>query len=100
MGEGVDKDIIAQSLNTGHDVAGAFNTCAGGSGSMFPGGTEHWGCQYGGVDSKESCADLPEYPKDDRAMKAAGDSLIKLCEYSWDKRLRLSGAGRSAGSCK
>jgi len=111
--EDVDKEIIAQSLNTGHDVAGnqfdlqigaggagAFNTCAGGTGSMYTGTVEPWGCQYGGVDSREACAGLPEFPKDDRAMKQAGDSLIKLCEYAWDKKVRLSGAGRSAGKCK
>jgi len=103
--DGVDKDIIGQSLNTGHDVAGnqfdlqigaggagAFNTCAGGPGSMFPGSREPWGCQYGGVDSREDCAKLPPYPQDDQAMKKAGDSLVKLCEYSFDKKVRVSGA--------
>merc|ERR1719229_665520 len=60
--EGVAKDIIAQSINTGFDVAGnqfdlqmgavgtgAHNTCAGSheGGSMFPGSTSVWGCQYG-----------------------------------------------------
>merc|ERR1711920_673349 len=29
-----------------------------------------------------------------------GDSLIKLCEYGWDKQVRLSGAGKPAGACK
>jgi len=111
--DGVDKDIIAQSINTGHDVAGsqfdlqmgaggagAFNTCAGSSGSMFPGEVAQWGCIYGGVDSKEECSNLPEYPRDSEKMRETGDSLIKLCEYGWEKNLRVSGAGKPAGRCK
>ncbi|CAE8586800.1 unnamed protein product [Polarella glacialis] len=111
--EGVAKDIIAQSLNTGHDVAGnqfdlqigaggagAFNTCAGGAGSMFPGQRVAWGCQYGGIDSEADCAALPMYPQDSTAMKAAGDSLVALCEYGWEKKVRMSGAGLPAGKCK
>lgn len=34
------------------------------------------------------------------AMEAAGDSLVALCEYSWEKGVRLSGAGLPAGECK
>jgi len=111
--EGVQKDIIAQSINTGHDVAGnqfdlqigaggagAFNTCAGSSRSMYPGSTDAWGCQYGGVDSRAACAALPPYPRNASAMKAAGDSLVALCEFAWDNHLRLSGAGKPAGACK
>ena len=111
--EGVAKDILAQSINTGHDVAGnqfdlmigaggagAFNTCAGSANSMYPGSTDAWGCQYGGVDSRDACSALPEYPRDADAMKAAGDSLSKLCEFGWDNNLRLSGAGKSSGPCK
>lgn len=111
--EGADRDIIAQSVNTGHDVAGnqfdlqigaggagAFNTCAGGARSMFPGDRVPWGCVYGGVDSREACTALPEFPRDSAPMKAAGDSLVKLCEYGWDKQMRLSGAGKPAGACK
>lgn len=110
--DGVAKDIIAQSINTGHDVAGnqfdlqigaggagAFNTCAGSDRSMYGGGTDVWGCQYGGVDNRTACADLPEYPQDPSPMQAAGDSLIELCEYSWDENVRLSGAGMDAGIC-
>jgi len=95
---GVDRAIIAQSINTGHDVsinqfdlqmgaggAGAFNTCAGDKHAMYPGGREVWGHQYGGLDKKSQCKDLPKYPRDSSAMKAAGDSLIGLCEYAWDK---------------
>ena len=111
--EGVTKDIIAQSINTGHDVAatqfdlqigaggaGAFNTCAGDDRSMFPGGRGVWGCQYGGVDNRSACAKLPKYPRDDGAMRSAGDSLPAMCEYGWDQRVRLSGAGLPAGECK
>jgi len=111
--KGVSKDIIAQSLNTGSDVAGnqfdmqigaggagIFNTCVGGDESMYDGGLPPWGCQYGGVDNKSACAGLPEYPRDAAAMKAAGDSLVTLCEYSWDQSVRLSGAGKPAGVCK
>mmetsp|Transcript_13428 Transcript_13428/g.47337 ORF Transcript_13428/g.47337 Transcript_13428/m.47337 type:complete len:363 (-) Transcript_13428:366-1454(-) len=111
--EGLGKDIIAQSINTGHDVAGsqfdlqigaggagAFNTCAGGAGSMYSGGRDAWGCVYGGVDTREACAKLPTYPIDGGAMEQAGDSLIALCEYGWDQKVRLSGAGLPAGECK
>ena len=82
--DGVTKDIIAQSINTGHDVAGnqfdlqigaggagAFNTCAGDARSMFPGTVAAWGCQYGGIDSLAACSGLPEYPRNSAAMKAA-----------------------------
>ncbi|CAK9112544.1 4-glucanase) [Durusdinium trenchii] len=111
--EGVDKDIIAQSINTGWDVdgnqfdlqiaaggAGAFNVCAGSAGSMFSGGKSAWGCTYGGVDSDEACAALPAEPRNGHAMRAAGDSLVKMCQYSWQKKVRLSGAGLPAGKCK
>lgn len=111
--KGVDKDIIAQSINTGHDVAGnqfdlqigaggagAFNTCAGGMGSMYPGERDVWGCVYGGLDSRDACAQLPMYPRTNSAMRAASDSLVALCEYGWDKNVRLSGAGKPAGACK
>lgn len=99
--EGVDKDIIAQSINTGHDVAGnqfdlmigaggagAYNSCAGAPYSVFPGETSAWGCQYGGTRTKADCAKLPEYAQNDAAMKAAGDNLQKLCEYGFDKKVR------------
>lgn len=111
--EGVAKDIIAQSINTGHDVAGtqfdlqigaggagAFNNCAGDARSMYSGDVGVWGCQYGGVDNRSACASLPTYPQDSAAMRAAGDSLPALCEYGWDQHVRLSGAGRPAGECK
>jgi len=111
--EGVTKDIIAQSINTGHDVAGnqfdlqigaggagAFNTCAGSDMSMYGGSTDVWGCQYGGVDNKTACKDLPEYPQEASPMEEAGDSLVALCEYSWDNNVRLSGAGMDAGLCQ
>lgn len=111
--QGVAKDIIAQSINTGHDVAatqfdlqigaggaGAFNTCAGAARSMYDGGRASWGCQYGGVDNRSACAELAMYPRDSSAMKAAGDSLVALCEYGWDQNVRLSGAGKPAGECK
>lgn len=96
--EGLKRDIIAQSINTGHDVsgnqfdlqigaggAGAFNTCAGDSNSMFPGPKKAWGHQYGGPDKKAECKKLPQYPRDSGPMKAAGDDLIELCEYAFDQ---------------
>jgi len=106
--EGVDQDLIVQSINTGHDVsgnqfdlqvgnggAGLFNTCAGGSNpgwdSMFPGDVSAWGRQYGGVDNRDQCAGLPRHPAQDVAMKAAGDDLVTFCEHSFDKGVRLSG---------
>jgi len=108
-GELLERNVIAQSINTGHDVAniqfdlqmgnggtGAFNNCAGQSWSMFPGpfSEEIWGEQYGGCsyrDSSEgspSCDDLPPYPQDPTAMELDGDSLIDLCKYSFDNRVR------------
>jgi len=111
--EGVSKDIIAQSINTGFDVAGnqfdlqmgaggtgAYNTCSGDGTSMFPGSKSAWGCQYGGVDGKAGCSALPAYPQDASAMKAAGDSLVGLCETSFDRNVRVSGADKPAGDCK
>ena len=74
--EGVAKDIIAQSINTGSDVAGnqfdlqmgaggtgLFNTCAGSPTSMYAGGVDVWGCVYGGIDNATACAGLPTYPQ-------------------------------------
>eukprot|EP00439_Symbiodinium_sp_Y106_P029566 s3648_g3.t1 len=103
--EGVDRDIIAQSVNTGWDVdgkqfdlqmgaggTGAFNNCAGGAGSVFPGGKSSWGCTYGGVDTRSACRAS--------AMAGAGDSLVRMCEYSFDKKVRVSGEGLAAGPCK
>eukprot|EP00475_Leptophrys_vorax_P024614 TRINITY_DN33_c0_g1_i5.p1 TRINITY_DN33_c0_g1~~TRINITY_DN33_c0_g1_i5.p1 ORF type:complete len:343 (+),score=84.97 TRINITY_DN33_c0_g1_i5:51-1079(+) len=104
--DGVDRDIIAQSINTGSDVAGnqfdlqvgnggagAFNNCAGKSFSMFPGSYDAWGHQYGGSDNRADCSKLPSYPQDAAPMKAAGDDLVTLCEYSFDKHTRLEGGG-------
>lgn len=111
--EGVDKDIVAQSINTGFDVAGkqfdlqigaggagAYNTCAGSAGSMFPGGRDDWGCIYGGIDSKQACDRLPSHPTNAAAMISAGDSLQELCRYSFDAGVRLSGQSHAGGACK
>jgi len=110
---GVAKDIIAQSINTGYDVegnqfdlqmgaggAGIFDICVGAAGSMFDGGLPAWGCQYGGVDNKSACAALPKLPRSAGPMAATGDTLVSLCEASWDAKVRLSGAGQPAGLCK
>lgn len=96
--KGLEREIIAQSINTGHDVSvnqfdlqmgaggvGLFNTCAGDDFSMYPGPKSVWGHQYGGLDHKSQCADLPPYPRDSAPMKAAGDNLVNLCEYAFDK---------------
>jgi len=104
--EGVDKDLLLQSVNTGSDVsnyqfdlqvgdggAGAFNTCAGAPFSMYPGTYAPWGKQYGGADNRSQCAGLPMYPQVAGPMKAAGDSLVSLCEYSFDKGVRHEGGG-------
>ncbi len=109
-GAPIERNIIAQSVNTGSDVAniqfdlqmgnggtGAFNNCAGQGWSMFPGEFtyEIWGDQYGGSpfrDSSEgspSCDDLPPYPQDPYQMTLWGDDLINMCKYSFDKRLRV-----------
>lgn len=104
---GTSKDVLAQSVNTGSDVsgnqfdlqvgdggAGLFNSCAGGSSpgvnSMFPGpySLDTWGKQYGGVDNRSGCTNLPLYPAVDRPMKKAGDDLVTLCEYSFDRGAR------------
>jgi hypothetical protein len=100
--DGVDRPILAQSINTGSDVSGNqfdlqigaggfgfFNSCAGNSSySMFPGSAQKWGSQYGGFPNRWQCADLPHYPQDDGKMKDSGDSLVKLCEYGFDKHVR------------
>lgn len=96
--DGVDRHIIAQSINTGHDVAGSqfdlqmgaggvgiFNTCAGDDSSMFPGPKDVWGRQYGGLTSKDQCDNMPAHPRESAPMKAAGDSLVELCQYAWDR---------------
>mmetsp|Transcript_4978 Transcript_4978/g.11685 ORF Transcript_4978/g.11685 Transcript_4978/m.11685 type:complete len:417 (-) Transcript_4978:65-1315(-) len=95
---GLDREIIAQSINTGHDVSvnqfdlqmgaggtGLFNTCAGDVSSMFPGPKNVWGHQFGGLENRSQCSRLPKYPRDGAPMRAAGDSLIALCEYAFDK---------------
>lgn len=100
----MDRELLVQSVNTGSDVsgnqfdlqqgdggAGAYNNCAGKPGSMFPGGTDVWGHQYGGVENREQCSGLPPYTQKPDAMKAAGDNLVKLCEYSFDKKTRGEG---------
>lgn len=106
--DGLDRDLLVQSINTGSDVdgnqfdlqigcggAGAFNSCAGSDFAMFPGDYSVWGHIYGGVDHKEQCKGLPAYPKNADAMKNAGDSLITLCEYSFDQKVRLDNGGSS-----
>lgn len=106
--EGVDREIVAQSLNIGFDVSpnqfdlqmgaggtGAYNTCAGADGAMFPGKKDVWGAQYGGVGSKADCSNLPRHPRDSKAMQAAGDDLVKLCEYSFEKGVRGSASSGS-----
>jgi hypothetical protein len=100
--QGVDKNLIVQSINTGSDVQGnqfdlqigdggfgANNKCAGTSTSMFPGSTASWGNMYGGVSTREECSGLPSYPTKSAPMKSAGDNLIQLCQYSFDKKVRL-----------
>lgn len=110
--EGVAKDLLVQSINTGSDVsgfqfdlmigdggAGAYNTCAGGSSpgldTMFPGdySMDTWGHQYGGVDDRDQCANLPHHASVDGPMKAAGDDLVDLCEYGFDMGVRQSNGG-------
>lgn len=100
----LEKNIIVQSVNTGSDVsgnqfdlqvgaggAGAYNNCAGKSGSMFPGSTDVWGRQYGGPDSSSQCSDLPQYTQNSDKMKDAGDDLQKLCQYSFQQNVRGEG---------
>merc|ERR1712158_78154 len=111
-GRDLEKHIIAQSVNTGHDVSniqfdlqmgnggtGAFNNCAGDGWSMFPGpfSQDVWGAQYGGCDYRDasqgspSCDDLPPFPQQPSGMQAAGDSLVDLCKWSFDKGVRGDG---------
>eukprot|EP00456_Euglypha_rotunda_P062748 TRINITY_DN52927_c0_g1_i2.p1 TRINITY_DN52927_c0_g1~~TRINITY_DN52927_c0_g1_i2.p1 ORF type:complete len:263 (-),score=22.46 TRINITY_DN52927_c0_g1_i2:98-775(-) len=100
--QGVDRDLIVQSINTGSDVQGnqfdlqvgdggfgANNKCAGSSTSMYPGGTDVWGDMYGGVETRDQCSGLPPYPTIPDPMKNAGDNLVTLCQYSFDKKVRL-----------
>merc|ERR1712154_391857 len=62
---------------------------------MYPGTYEpsNWGRQYGGVDNKADCKNLPSFPEVSGPMKAAGDDLVKLCEYSFDQGARGEGGG-------
>lgn len=109
---GVAKELILQSINSGHDVssgqfdiqvgnggAGKFNTCAGGSqpghNTMFSGGYNSgtWGKNYGGADHRSQCKNLPKYPANSAAMKASGDDLVSLCEASFDHKVRFEGGG-------
>jgi len=100
--ESVDRDLILQSINTGSDVQGnqfdlqvgdggfgANNKCVGASASMFPGAMDVWGDIYGGVKTRAGCATLPPFPTVSGPMKNAGDDLISLCQYSFDKKVRL-----------
>lgn len=104
-----DVDLLVQSINTGSDVAGnqfdlqvgdggagIFNACVGGdspgANTMFPGSKDAWGKQYGGVDNRADCANLPKYPEKSGPMQAAGDDLVSLCEYSFDLGARGDGA--------
>ena len=102
----VNKPLLVQSINMGYDVSesqfdlmqgdggfGAYNTCAGGEESMFPGDKEPWGNIYGGVDYRTECAGLPSFPKIDGPMKDAGDDLVDMCEISFDRGYRLEGGG-------
>jgi hypothetical protein len=110
--DGMKQDLLLQSINTGSDVAGnqfdmqigdggagLFNTCAGGKtpghDTMYPGtyDSSNWGHQYGGVDKREQCKNLPKYPAKDGPMKAAGDDLVTLCEYGFDNGARIEGGG-------
>jgi len=106
--DSVDRPLLVQSINTGSDVSGnqfdlqegaggcgAYNTCAGGSDaeSMFPGTYDPWGEIYGGVSNRADCAGLPPYPKVDGPMKEVGDSLIDMCELSFDRGYRYEGGG-------
>ena len=106
---GLDRDLIVQSINTGSDVdgnqfdmqvgcggAGAFNSCAGGAAAMFPGDYTNWGHIYGGVDHRDQCSLLPPYPNNPNPMKEAQDSLVTLCQYSFDKKVRIDQSGASS----
>lgn len=100
--DGVDRDLIVQAVNTGSDVQGnqfdmqvgdggfgANNKCVGSSGDMYPGDVSAWGQMFGGVTTRADCANLPKYPSEPGPMQAAGDDLVSLCEYSFDKKVRL-----------
>ena len=106
-GGGVEKDLLLQSINTGSDVSGfqfdlqigdggtgIFNTCAGGGkpghDTMFPGAFNEsiWGKVYGGADTKSQCKNLPSHPHVSGPMQQAGDDLVALCEWSFDKGVR------------
>merc|ERR1712178_487330 len=63
----------------------------GNKGSMFPGDNSVWGKVYGGVDHRVDCSKLPHYTQKPDAMKAAGDDLVALCEYAFDKKVRGEG---------
>ena len=60
---------------------------------MYPGSTEPWGKQYGGVANKADCQGLPPFPQQQGPMKSANDSLVWFCERGFDKGVRQEGGG-------
>ena len=63
---------------------------------MYGGSLGAWGAMYGGAASRANCSALPRWPTEASAMKAAGDDLVSLCQYSFDKKVRLEPGGISS----
>mmetsp|Transcript_1523 Transcript_1523/g.2116 ORF Transcript_1523/g.2116 Transcript_1523/m.2116 type:complete len:214 (+) Transcript_1523:516-1157(+) len=57
---------------------------------QFDGLASVWGNTYGGVTSRAACSNLPAYPI---CGTNPQDSLINLCQFSFDKSFRLTNNG-------
>lgn len=93
-----DRDLIVQVVNQGGDVPdGNFDLQVGDGGfglngacvqsnlPQFAGDASVWGAVYGGVDTVDRCAALPDYPI---CSPKGPDSMRDLCSWSFNKGLR------------
>jgi hypothetical protein len=95
------SDLIVQSVNSGHDVhcpqfdvqvgiggQGAHNNCIGGDAAMFEGTQDDMGERFGGWRNRADCAKSPKHLKNTTHMTGQGDDMVKLCELSFDLKIR------------
>jgi hypothetical protein len=95
------SDLIVQSVNSGHDVhcpqfdvqvgiggQGLHNNCIGGAAAMFEGTQDDMGERFGGWRNRADCAKSPKHLKNATHMTGQGDDMVKLCELSFDLKIR------------
>lgn len=70
---------------------GLFDACADSVEPLYKTNGSLWGAVYGGVKDITYCKDLPEYSV--CGYNTPEDSLIDLCEWSFQKKIRTVGAG-------